>query len=78
MTPRESKIREILDELVRQRQAMHQSAADAVLVEANRLAIAYWQRQLSPAQDDEQLRRRRPPGRVDQADENALRSDSSH
>lgn len=39
--------RAILNDLVRQRRLMQRGAADAGLLEANRLAIVYWQRQLS-------------------------------
>ena len=39
--------RAILNDLVRQRESMQRKAADAGLLEANRLAIIYWQRQLS-------------------------------
>ncbi|MGZ6637138.1 MAG: hypothetical protein ACXVHL_34305 [Solirubrobacteraceae bacterium] len=39
--------RGILNDLVRRRELMERKAADASLLEANRLAIIYWQRQLS-------------------------------
>ena len=39
--------RGILNDLVRQRELMERKAADASLINANRLAIIYWQRQLS-------------------------------
>lgn len=45
--PPEDRIREILDDLVRQHQRMRGVATDIGLLEANRLAIIYWQRQLS-------------------------------
>jgi hypothetical protein len=38
--------RAILDDLVHQRQLMQRNPADTGLLEANRLAIIYWQRQL--------------------------------
>ena len=45
--PSEDRIREILDDLIRQRRRMRGVATDAGLLEANRLAIIYWQWQLS-------------------------------
>ena len=44
-----ARARSILDDLIRQRQLMYGSAADASLIEANRLGIVYWQWQLSRA-----------------------------
>jgi hypothetical protein len=41
--------RSILGDLIRQRQGMRASAADAGLLEANRLGIVYWQWQLNRA-----------------------------
>lgn len=41
--------RAILSQLIRQRRSMRQDALDQGLREANRLAIVYWQRQLSQA-----------------------------
>lgn len=38
--------RAILDDLVHQRESMQCNTADTGLLEANRLAIIYWQRQL--------------------------------
>jgi hypothetical protein len=46
-SPRELKIRAILDVLVRERQKMKQTATEPGLTEANRLSIVYWQSQLS-------------------------------
>jgi hypothetical protein len=45
-TPAE-RIRDILGSLIKQRQGMRAAAAEPGLIEANRLAIVYWQRQLS-------------------------------
>ena len=36
-------MREILDELIRQRQAIRRAVNDPDLLEANRLGIVYWQ-----------------------------------
>jgi hypothetical protein len=44
-----ARARSILDDLIRQRQLMYASDADASLIEANRLGIVYWQWQLSRA-----------------------------
>jgi hypothetical protein len=44
--------RSILSDLIRQRQSMRDAAADAGLLEANRLGIVYWQLQLSRATSD--------------------------
>jgi hypothetical protein len=47
--------RTILSHLIQQRRSMRRDALDHGLREANRLAIVYWQRQLSEALDaDEQ------------------------
>jgi hypothetical protein len=46
--------RAILNDLVRQRRLMQRGPADAGLLEANRLAIVYWQRQLSRSRAAEQ------------------------
>ena len=37
----------ILDDLIRQRQRMRAEGAERGLLEANRLGIVYWQRQLT-------------------------------
>jgi hypothetical protein len=42
--------RTVLRELVRWRRQLRQQGADASTLEANRLAIVYWQRQLWRAQ----------------------------
>jgi hypothetical protein len=39
----------ILNELIRQRRGMREAGVDAGLLEANRLGIVYWQRQLTRA-----------------------------
>ncbi len=39
----------ILNELIRQRRGMREAGVDEGLLEANRLGIVYWQRQLSRA-----------------------------
>lgn len=44
-----ARARSILDDLIRQRQLMHGSVAEASLIEANRLGIVYWQWQLTRA-----------------------------
>jgi len=44
--PQANLIRAILDDLVRQRRRLRSTAAEAGLLEANRLAIVYWQREL--------------------------------
>lgn len=49
---RETKIHEILDGLFRERRGLRSTNVDPGLLEANRLAIVYWQRQLSPATPD--------------------------
>lgn len=41
------RIRAVLDSLVRQRQALRDRDADPAALEANRLAIVYWQQKLS-------------------------------
>jgi len=46
---RPARIREILDDLVHQRQRLRNSPAEAVLLEANRRSIVYWQTELSRA-----------------------------
>jgi hypothetical protein len=43
----EPRIREILQALIRQRQAMRRTATDRRLLEANRLGIVYWQSRLA-------------------------------
>jgi hypothetical protein len=48
-TSSSARARSILDDLIRQRQLMHGSNADASLIEANRLGIVYWQWQLARA-----------------------------
>jgi hypothetical protein len=42
--------REILHELVKCRKQLQNQGADSSTLEANRLAIVYWQRQLARAQ----------------------------
>jgi len=42
----EAKCREILDALVRERQALQLQAADTIALEANRLAIEYWRQRV--------------------------------
>jgi hypothetical protein len=42
--------REILQELVKCRKQLQSQGADSSTLEANRLAIVYWQRQLARAQ----------------------------
>jgi hypothetical protein len=54
---REARIRAILDDLFAQRSRMESVGTEPGLVEANRLAIAYWNRHLSRCRDDEQARR---------------------
>ena len=49
-------VRSILDDLIRQRQRMQFDAADAGLLEANRLGIVYWQLQLARALSAEHAR----------------------
>lgn len=41
--------RAILDHLIRERQGMRSTPVDEGLLEANRLGIVYWQRQLARA-----------------------------
>ena len=41
--------RSILNDLIRQRQRMRAAGVDERLLEANRLGIVYWQRQLTRA-----------------------------
>jgi len=43
--------RSILNDLIRQRQRMRETEPDPSLLEANRLAIVYWQWQLTRALD---------------------------
>jgi hypothetical protein len=56
---RATRIREILDDLVRQRQSLHDSTSgdERSLLEANRRSIVYWQTELSRALVDHH----RPP-----------------
>lgn len=44
---REVRIRSILDDLLAQRRRMESAVTEPGLVDANRLAIVYWERQLS-------------------------------
>ena len=46
---RPKRIREILDDLVHQRQRLRNSPDEAGLLEANRRSIVYWQTELSRA-----------------------------
>jgi len=46
---RPARIREILDDLVYQRQRLRNSPVEAALLEANRRSIVYWQTELSRA-----------------------------
>ena len=46
---RPARIREILDDLVHQRQRLRNSPVEAALLEANRRSIVYWQTELSRA-----------------------------
>ena len=43
---RPARIREILDDLVHQRQRLRNSPVEAALLEANRRSIVYWQTEL--------------------------------
>ena len=43
----EARIRAVLDSLVHERQELRRSGVDAAALEANRLAIVYWQQALS-------------------------------
>jgi hypothetical protein len=52
-------VQEILRNLVRQRQDLRRGGADRASLEANRLAIVYWQQRLYPVCAAE--RRRRTP-----------------
>ena len=52
-SPREGRIRAILDDLIRQRQRMRSTETEGGLLEANRLSIVYWQWQLSQCLADE-------------------------
>jgi hypothetical protein len=56
-SPREGRIRAILDDLISQRQRMRHAETEGGLLEANRLSIVYWQRQLSLCLTDEHGRR---------------------
>jgi len=47
--PASARAHDILGSLVRERQELRRSAADRVVLEANRLAIVYWQQRLSHA-----------------------------
>jgi len=47
--------RAILDDLIRQRRMLARSATEPGLLEANRLAIVYWQRQLAREADTSEL-----------------------
>jgi hypothetical protein len=53
---RPARIREILDDLVHQRQRLRSSPAEPELLEANRRSIVYWQTELSRALVAEQGR----------------------
>jgi hypothetical protein len=46
---RETTIRAILDDLIRQRKRIEQTRGDEGLCQANKLSIVYWQWQLSRA-----------------------------
>jgi hypothetical protein len=46
---RPARIREILDDLVHQRQRLRSAPGEAELLEANRRSIVYWQTELSRA-----------------------------
>jgi hypothetical protein len=46
---RAQRIREILDQLVRQRQTLRNAAGEEGALEANRRSIVYWQGQLASA-----------------------------
>jgi hypothetical protein len=54
---REAKIRVILDDLLAQRNRMESAGAEPGLLEANQLAIAYWNWQLSRSGGDERAGR---------------------
>ena len=43
----EARIRAVLDSLVNERQELRRSGSDRATLEANRLAIVYWQQALS-------------------------------
>jgi hypothetical protein len=45
--PSERKMRQILDDLIRQRQEMRRAVNDRDLLEANRLGIVYWQSRIA-------------------------------
>ncbi len=57
-TARESTIRAILGDLIRQRRAIEARGADEGLRQANRLGIVYWQQQLRRAVAEEREKRR--------------------
>ncbi|HTS74234.1 MAG TPA: hypothetical protein VMG74_11035 [Gaiellaceae bacterium] len=46
-SPREARIRSILDDLLVQRRRLESSSGEKGLLEANRLAISYWEWQLA-------------------------------
>jgi hypothetical protein len=48
----EAKCREILNALVRERQTLRLQAADAIALEANRLAIEYWRQRVLAEQGE--------------------------
>jgi hypothetical protein len=48
----ETKCREILDALLRERQVLRLQAADAIALEANRLAIEYWRQRVLAEQGE--------------------------
>jgi hypothetical protein len=57
LEPDPGTIRRILDTLVHERQRLRSSGAGAPELEANRLAIAYWQRALGTAESSGPTRR---------------------
>ena len=65
-TARETKIRAILDDLIRQRHAIEARGADEGLRQANRLGIVYWQQELrrAVAHDAPVSRRTSSPGQA--------------
>jgi hypothetical protein len=48
-------IRRILDRLVQERQQLRRTTADGAALEANRLALVYWQNELQRALLDKHL-----------------------
>ena len=48
-------IRRILDRLVQERQQLRRATADVAALEANRLALVYWQNELQRALLDKHL-----------------------